>query len=328
MTSKRNSRAFVDESVHTSEDSSSRSGASSLCSRRNSRSSTREEFLQAALEAEEGMRASNGGSTNRENKDTLPKVSETEGNDNSSQSFLIPRESDSLSPDFARQDATMVEENDFPSAPLNGRPSNFGVVIPGLYRSSYPKASDYPYLQSLQLKTMVTLVKKDGMDEELSAFVSQNGINQLIFNMKGTKKEAISPSTMSAILEVMLDRRNYPLMLHCNHGKHRTGCVIAAVRKIAGWDMRQVLDEYRTYAGPKVRDCDVDYITSFQAPSHLAPVVGITTTEAHHYSTQFTPVQLRAFLRALLVSGLLMFVWLLSGRQMMSTRDIEFSLSN
>ncbi len=35
------------------------------------------------------------------------------------------------------------------------RPSNFGVVVPGVYRSSFPKPEDYPFIQSLNLKTIM-----------------------------------------------------------------------------------------------------------------------------------------------------------------------------
>lgn len=45
--------------------------------------------------------------------------------------------------------------SEFPPAPLNGRPLNFGVVLPGVYRSSYPKAEAFAYLQGLKLKTLV-----------------------------------------------------------------------------------------------------------------------------------------------------------------------------
>lgn len=38
---------------------------------------------------------------------------------------------------------------------MEGRPVNFGVVVPGVYRSSYPKADDYGFLKGLELKTVV-----------------------------------------------------------------------------------------------------------------------------------------------------------------------------
>lgn len=36
-----------------------------------------------------------------------------------------------------------------------GQPLNFGTVVPGVYRSSYPKETDYPFLQKLGLKTIM-----------------------------------------------------------------------------------------------------------------------------------------------------------------------------
>lgn len=152
------------------------------------------------------------------------------------------------------------------------------------------------------------------MDHDLAGFVNNNGINHLIFNMKGTKKEDIPVSTMKSILDVVLDRRNYPLLIHCNHGKHRTGCVVGAMRKVAGWDLGDVLGEYRSYAEPKIRENDVEYITNF-LPASL--------TNSEEKAPRFTPVQLRAFGRALAFSTILMVIWLLSGRQMMATREIN-----
>lgn len=145
------------------------------------------------------------------------------------------------------------------------------------------------------------------MDDELHTFVNSNGIHQITFNMKGTKKESIPLTTMAPILQLMLDQSNYPLLLHCNHGKHRTGCVVAAARKIAGWDLGSVLEEYRSYAVPKVRDCDIDYISAFQ--SSLLPRVDAA-------SPQFSPVQVRTFFRTLLFSTFVVVIWLVSGTQM------------
>jgi len=40
--------------------------------------------------------------------------------------------------------------------PVEGRPANFGVIIPGaIYRSSFPTAEDHTFLESLSLKTVV-----------------------------------------------------------------------------------------------------------------------------------------------------------------------------
>lgn len=61
-----------------------------------------------------------------------------------------------------------------------------------------------------------------------------------------------------------MDRRNYPMLIHCNHGKHRTGCVVAIMRKVAGTlNLDVILGEYKRYAGDKIRDCDLEYIRAF-----------------------------------------------------------------
>ncbi|KAL3427702.1 tyrosine phosphatase family protein [Phlyctema vagabunda] len=145
----------------------------------------------------------------------------------------------------------------------SGRPLNFGNVIPGIYRSSFPQAKDYEYLRALRLKTIVTLVKKD-YPQGFCEFMQANGIRHIVIDMKGTKKQNIPEETMQSILRVVLDKANHPLLMHCNHGKHRTGCVTAVIRHISGWDVENIISEYENIAEPKIRDVDVAYIREYQ----------------------------------------------------------------
>ena len=46
-----------------------------------------------------------------------------------------------------------------------------------------------------------------------------NGIRHCIIEMQGTKKVEISEAVMNSIMEVVLDKENHPLLIHCNHGK-------------------------------------------------------------------------------------------------------------
>lgn len=151
--------------------------------------------------------------------------------------------------------------------------------------------------------------------------MNANGIRQVVINMKGTKKEAIPLSTMKSILRLVLEQRNHPLLLHCNHGKHRTGCVVAVVRKLSGWELDTVLDEYKAYATPKIRECDVYYITSFQSQ----PVIATAVTSLQRYDdnmpARFSPTQIRTFLRTFLFSTLVMTIWLVSGSHIVSIQD-------
>ncbi|KAK4157676.1 putative tyrosine-protein phosphatase [Chaetomidium leptoderma] len=185
--------------------------------------------------------------------------------------------------------------------PVEDRPVNFGIVVPGVYRSSFPQSEDYSFVEGLKLKTIVTLVRKD-FPQGYDAFLHKNDIKHVVFDMKGTKKEAIPTTTMKAILRVVLDRRNHPLLIHCNHGKHRTGCVVGVVRKLSGWNLNNVIDEYKTYAEPKARECDINYISGFE----LANISNL-------FRETNAPFRTTSFLRATVFSLVMLIVWFVSG---------------
>lgn len=190
------------------------------------------------------------------------------------------------------------------SLPSDGRPVNFGIVVPGVYRSSFPQAEDYGFIEGLKLKTIVTLVQKE-FPESYGEFIENNGIKHCVFDMKGTKKEDIPIATMRSILRLVLDTQNHPLLIHCNHGKHRTGCVVAIVRKISGWDLGNVLNEYKNYAEPKVRDCDVKYITGFES-TDISNLFRETTWRFRS----------RSFFRATVFAAIILVVWVYSDTMM------------
>ncbi|KAH7133100.1 tyrosine phosphatase family-domain-containing protein [Dactylonectria estremocensis] len=300
MASKRNSRAYVDEAAHREEGESKHTNPPSR-SRRSSRSSSKEDAMLVSKEADEGQR-----NLIPPSDATSMVRSQSASTIGSSETLTKAHESTAMSASSSASSFSS-QGSKHPPAPLNGRPINFGIVIPGVYRSSYPKPSDFEYIKSLKLKTVVTLVKKDDRDQELESFLSDQGIHQVVINMKGTKKEAIPLNTMKDILSIVLNKENYPLMLHCNHGKHRTGCVVAVVRKVYGWETSNVLAEYKSYAEPKIRECDLDYISAFQISTLRL------TMEDH---SVHSPVHVRTFFRAILFSFVVLVLWLVSGAQM------------
>ncbi|KAI0143043.1 tyrosine phosphatase family-domain-containing protein [Xylariaceae sp. FL1272] len=150
-------------------------------------------------------------------------------------------------------------------------PVNFSQVNPGLYRSGYPVTADYPFIETLKLKTIVTLVSKD-LPDGYQEFISANKITHKVFDMAGTKKEEIPAELMRSIMAVVSKEENYPLLIHCNQGKHRTGCVVGVVRKHSGWAAKRIIDEYTHFAEPKVRQTDVQYLTKLELSTlMLAP---------------------------------------------------------
>lgn len=70
---------------------------------------------------------------------------------------------------------------------------------------------------------------------------------------------------MRQALEVILDKRNHPLLIHSNKGKHRAGVLTACVRKLLmGWSLAATFAEYGRYAGEKGEaDLEVSFFFYF-----------------------------------------------------------------
>ncbi|KAL9058544.1 MAG: hypothetical protein Q9162_001699 [Coniocarpon cinnabarinum] len=146
-------------------------------------------------------------------------------------------------------------------------PKNFAEVISGkLYRCSFPQMEHFSFLRCFGLKTILTLVN-EGYSEAHCQFVARGNIQHYSISIKAHKKvgDKIDEDYMLSALQEVVNPANYPMLVHCNKGKHRTGCVMACFRKILGWSLEDVIAEYRQYAGVKARQLDIDYITSMDA---------------------------------------------------------------
>ncbi|KAI5456524.1 tyrosine phosphatase family-domain-containing protein [Mariannaea sp. PMI_226] len=302
MASKRSSHAYMDEGLHAQEPHP-KPTQTPFRSRRSSRNVPKEEIMQVAKDLEDSQRSAISireatAITRSQNLSTVHCKESSAARTHEATTMSLSSSSSSIS----------SQSSEKSPAPSNGPPVNFGIIVPGVYRSSYPKPCDFDYIKNLKLKTVVTLVKKDERDHDLETLLNREGIRQIVFNMKGTKKESIPLNTMKSILSIVLNKENYPLMVHCNHGKHRTGCVVGIIRKVSGWDTSRVLDEYKAYAEPKARECDLDYIRAFQVSS-----LRLTTDDNLGRSPRHPN---RTFFRSLLFSFIVMALWAVSGSQL------------
>jgi tyrosine-protein phosphatase SIW14 len=111
------------------------------------------------------------------------------------------------------------------------------------------------------------------------AFMEANGIKRYQIPLPAHKipGECIPREDMVKVLLILLDAKNYPLLIHCNKGKHRTGCTIACFRKVHGWTPEAVVDEYRFYSAPKSRPLDETFIDQFDCEEvkHVATEAGL-----------------------------------------------------
>lgn len=122
----------------------------------------------------------------------------------------------------ALDDARAAEEDDGEYEELIP-PENFAMIEKGLYRSGFPKKKNFAFLKkSLRLKSILTLVLED-YPLANSAFNQQNGITLLQFGVPGNKEPFVDipEAGIVAALQAVLDRRNHPMLIHCNKGKVR-----------------------------------------------------------------------------------------------------------
>ena len=150
-----------------------------------------------------------------------------------------------------------MDSSNPPTPDGTGRPVNFQVIAPGLYRSSYPQYAHFEKLGELKLKTIVTLVPGT-LPETYQKFISDAGIVHHHIPILANKDPEVytSDEVVYTVLEIMLNQSNYPMMIHCNKGKHRTGCITASFRRVTGWTFEACIDEYERFSKPKDRVLD------------------------------------------------------------------------
>ncbi|KAK4551965.1 tyrosine-protein phosphatase siw14 [Recurvomyces mirabilis] len=144
-------------------------------------------------------------------------------------------------------------------------PANYGAATRGtLFRSAYPADRNIEFLECLDIKSVLCLVDTEP-SVLYSRWIEENNIKRHRVDIAPNKegKPGTSGESLCEALLIVLDAENYPLHIHCNQGKHRTGCLIACLRKIQRRPMCDILLEYYTYAYPKARPGDVELIKAF-----------------------------------------------------------------
>ncbi|KAK7269063.1 hypothetical protein RIF29_21778 [Crotalaria pallida] len=147
-------------------------------------------------------------------------------------------------------------------------PPNFSMVEESIYRSSFPQPSNFPFLQTLNLRSIIYLCPEPYPQHNLEFLQSQN-IQLFQFGIEGKTDLSVSSvnETIMEALKVLIDVRNHPVLIHCNRGKHRTGCLVGCLRKFQNWCMTYVFEEYQRFAGSKSRTTDLRFIETFDTIS-------------------------------------------------------------
>ncbi|CAD6339876.1 unnamed protein product [Miscanthus lutarioriparius] len=153
-------------------------------------------------------------------------------------------------------------------------PLNFAMVDDGIFRSGFPDTSNFRFLKTLNLRSIVYLCPEPYPETNME-FLEKNGIRLHQFGIEGRKEPFVNipDDKIREALKVVLDPRNQPLLIHCKRGKHRTGCVVGCLRKLQKWCLSSVFEEYHRFAAAKARITDQRFMELFDVSSlkHLTP---------------------------------------------------------
>jgi tyrosine-protein phosphatase SIW14 len=154
---------------------------------------------------------------------------------------------------------------------------NFRIVDDGiLYRSAQlTPAGLRRIVNDYRLKTIVCI--RDGKadnDQAEEAYCQGVGIRFVRLAPRNWGPiDGIVPADkeLDRFFDVMDDKQNYPVLVHCFAGSHRTGAYVAVYRmEYDGWTNDQAIDELRT-CGYKTFDGDLDvneFLRSYR-PRHV-----------------------------------------------------------
>eukprot|EP00051_Salpingoeca_urceolata_P006029 m.80146 g.80146 ORF g.80146 m.80146 type:complete len:160 (+) comp14653_c0_seq1:271-750(+) len=147
-------------------------------------------------------------------------------------------------------------------------PLNFDLVEPDLYRSAQPNDLSFPFLETLQLKTILFLSPEEP-SAQLKQFAEENTINLVHL---GKKHVTVSEEMVLEALDIILRLGSFPLLVCCKLGRHHTGTVIGCLRKLQRWNLTSIFEEYRRY-GRKVRLINEQFIEFFDVDMVEVPSV-------------------------------------------------------
>ena len=137
-------------------------------------------------------------------------------------------------------------------------PLNFDMVAAGVYRSGHPNERNFSFLRRLNLKSIVYLATDD-YRQNMAEFARAEGLRVFHHRVNMNKEPftEMDEGEVASALEHVLDKRNLPVLVHCNKGKYRVGCLVGCLRRLQGWSHTSILEEYARFAGDKIADEEV-----------------------------------------------------------------------
>jgi protein tyrosine/serine phosphatase len=162
------------------------------------------------------------------------------------------------------------------------RIDNFGKISNGYYRGAQPDEAGYADLAALGVKTVIDLTRDGRADEP--GLVEHAGMR--FYRIPLTTTERPAEAAVAKFLQLVNDRANQPVYVHCQGGRHRTGAMTAVYRMTAdGWTADRAYSEMKQFnfegfpGHPELKRFVYDYYTELareRAPLQTAVVAAAT----------------------------------------------------
>uniref|UniRef100_A0A7S3G1E9 Tyrosine phosphatase n=1 Tax=Palpitomonas bilix TaxID=652834 RepID=A0A7S3G1E9_9EUKA len=162
-------------------------------------------------------------------------------------------------------------------------PLLYGIVEEGLHRSKVPDVSNFPFLDTLKIRTFLYL-SCDALIKEVDDAFTLRQIKVIDLGKKHWRPhpewKEVSEDFIKEALEVLIDSSNYPILVSCNTGIYVSGVICGCLRRLMHWNLFSAIQEYRLYAQQRKRLADEQKIEFFDCDNinlPKAPPTWLTT---------------------------------------------------
>ena len=149
------------------------------------------------------------------------------------------------------------------------RIKNFGRTDLHYYRGAQPNKRDYTDLAGFGIKTVIDLTRDGRTDEP--GLVQRAGMK--FYRIPLTTSDRPSDAAVAQFLKLVNDPANWPVYVHCQGGRHRTG-IMTAVYRITQykWTADRAYEEMKQYhfegfpGHPELKKFVYDYYSQRNRP--------------------------------------------------------------
>jgi protein tyrosine/serine phosphatase len=155
------------------------------------------------------------------------------------------------------------------------RIKNFGKINETYYRGAQPEGRDYADLAKMGVKTVIDLTRDGRADEP--GLVQRAGMK--FYRIPLTTSAAPSAAAVNQFLKLVNDPANFPVFVHCQGGRHRTGAMTAVYRMTNdNWTADKAYQEMKQYhfegfpGHPELKRFVYDYYSRNPQQQHRAVI--------------------------------------------------------